>query len=63
MAVDWALDVKKFVPDADGSVIEKIVNYCGIALQSRDGQLVAFKDEKELILLRENYLKKNRYPW
>ena len=58
MAVDWSLDVKKFVPDADGSVIEKIVNYCGIALQSRDGQLVAFKDEKELILVRENYLKK-----
>ena len=58
MAVDWSLDVKKFVPDADVSVIEKIVNYCGIALQSRDGQLVAFKDEKELNLVRENYLKK-----
>ncbi|NJM49905.1 MAG: DUF2853 family protein [Sphingomonadales bacterium] len=58
MAQDWAIDVKRYDADADDGVINAIVNYCGIALQSRDGQLVAYKDQKELDLVRENYLKK-----
>ena len=58
MAVDWLADVRIYDADADESVVNKIVNYCGIALQSRDGQLVAMADPKECETVRENFLKK-----
>jgi outer membrane protein OmpA-like peptidoglycan-associated protein len=58
MAVDWLADVRIYDADADEGVVNKIVNYCGIALQSRDGQLVAMADPKECETVRENYLKK-----
>ncbi len=58
MAEDWLVDVRKYAGDADEGVVGAIVRYCGIALQSRDGQLVAMSDKKERELVRENYLKK-----
>jgi outer membrane protein OmpA-like peptidoglycan-associated protein len=58
MAEDWAIDVKKYVPDADDGVIAAIVRYCGIALQSRDSSLVSFTDKTETDRVRENYCKK-----
>ena len=58
MAVDWLKDVRIYDADADGNVVHKIANYCGIALQSRDGQLVAMADRKECETVRENFLKK-----
>jgi cobalamin biosynthesis Mg chelatase CobN len=58
MAVDWAADVKKYVPEADDGCIAGIVRYCGIALQKRDSSLVSFSDPKELDRVRNNFLKK-----
>ncbi len=58
MAEDWAIDVKKYVPDADDGVIAAIVRYCGIALRSRDASLVSFTDSVETDRVRENFLKK-----
>ena len=58
MAEDWSVDVKKYVPNADAKAISGIVRYCGIALQSRDGSLVAFSDKEELKRVRESFLKK-----
>ena len=58
MAEDWLADVRKYVADADGAIVGAIVNYCGIALQSRDSALVAMSDKTERELVRENYLKK-----
>ena len=58
MAKDWAADVKKYIPGADDTVIAGIVSYCGIALQSRDASLVAFKDPAELAKVKENFLRK-----
>ena len=58
MAVDWLADVRIYDADADEGVVNKIANYCGIALQSRDGQLVAIADPKECETVRENFLKK-----
>lgn len=55
---DWAADVKRYAPDADEGVIRKIVNYCGIALRSRDASLVSFTDKTETDRVRENYCKK-----
>ena len=58
MAVDWLADVRLYDACADEGVVRKIVTYCGIALQSRDGQLVAMADPKECETVRENFLKK-----
>ena len=58
MAADWLKDVRIYDADADGNVVHKIANYCGIGLQSRDGQLVAMADPKECETVRENFLKK-----
>jgi hypothetical protein len=58
MAEDWAADVRKYAPNADAKVIDKIVRYCGIALQKRDSSLVSFTDKEEVARLRNNFLKK-----
>ncbi len=58
MAVDWAADVKKYVPDANSAAIAGIIRYCGIALQSRDASLVSFTDKTETARVRDNFLKK-----
>lgn len=58
MDVDWAADVKKFVPDADDGVIKALVRYCGIALRNRDSSLVSFSDPTETARVRNNFLKK-----
>ena len=58
MAVDWLADVRIYAANADDKVVDAIIRYCGIALQSRDGQLVAMADKKERELVRENFLKK-----
>lgn len=58
MAEDWAVDVKKYAPNADDKAIAGIVRYCGIALQKRDSSLVAFSDKEEVARVRTNFLKK-----
>jgi uncharacterized protein DUF2853 len=58
MAEDWAVDVKKYVPNADQKAIAGIVRYLGIALQKNDSSLVAFSDKEEVARVRTNFLKK-----
>lgn len=58
MAEDWSIDVRKYAPDADESVIQGIVRHCGIALRSRDASLVSFTDQDELDRVRESFLRK-----
>jgi len=58
MAEDWAIDVKKYAPDADDAVIAAIVKYCGIALRTRDAALVSFSDKKETDRVRDGYCRK-----
>lgn len=58
MAEDWAVDVRKYDPAAEDSVIAAIVRHCGIALRSRDASLVSFTDPDELNTVRESFLKK-----
>ena len=55
---DWAADVKRYVPDADDSIIAGIVRYCGIALRTRDASLVSFSDKVETDRVRTNFCKK-----
>ncbi|WP_130864715.1 DUF2853 family protein [Acidipropionibacterium timonense] len=58
MAVDWAADIKKHVPDADEGAIAGIVRHCGIALQSQDASMVSFGDEAELDRVRKKFIGK-----
>ncbi len=58
MAEDWAIDVRKYAPDADAAAIAGIVRHCGIALRSRDASLVAFSDPAETDVVRESFLKR-----
>lgn len=58
MAEDWAVDVKKYVPDADEAAIKGVVRHCGIALQKRDSSLVSFSDSKETDRVKASFLKK-----
>ena len=58
MAHDWTAEVKKYVPNPDDAAIKGIVRHCGIALQSRDGSLVAFADKVERDRVRDSFLKK-----
>lgn len=58
MAEDWAVDVRKYAPQADAKVIAGIARYCGIALQNRDSSLISFSDKDEIARVRENFLKK-----
>lgn len=55
---DWASDVKRYVPDADDTVIAAIVRHCGIALRTRDASMVSFSDATETDRVREKFCKK-----
>ncbi len=50
--------VKKYISDADEEVVRKIVNYCGIALQSKDASLVSCSDPAELDRVRVGFCTK-----
>ena len=58
MQQNWAVDVKKYVPNADEKAIAGIVRHCGIALQQKDASLVSFTDREEVARVRTNFLKK-----
>ncbi|MCM3897448.1 MULTISPECIES: DUF2853 family protein [Gordonia] len=50
--------VKKYVPDADPAVVEKMASTYRLALQNADAALVSASDPAELKTVRENFLKK-----
>lgn len=50
--------VTAYDADADAGYVRTIVNHLGIALQSRDGQLVACSDSAERDTVRDNWLVK-----
>lgn len=52
----YIADIQRYDVDADATVVKKIVDYCGIALRSRDGQLVACSDETERNTVRDSFL-------
>lgn len=58
MAEDWAVNVRKYAPDAEDAVIAAIVRHCGISLQSRDSSLVSFGDPAETKRVRDNYCRR-----
>lgn len=51
-------NVQKFDPKARKPVVQGIVKYCGIALKTRDGSLVACSDEAELKTVADGFVTK-----
>lgn len=51
-------NVKKYDKNAKRDTVQNIVKYCGIALRSRDGQLVACSDESELQTVADGFVTK-----
>src|SRR5262249_57322918 len=58
MSHDWAENVKKYVPNANGAAIGGIVKHLGIALQNKDASFVACTDKAERDRVRDGFLKK-----
>lgn len=54
--VSYVQDVRGYDAQADAAVVKKIVDHCGIALQSRDGLFVACSDEAERNTVRDSWL-------
>jgi len=54
--VSYVQDVLGYDKDADTVIVKKIVDHCGIALQSRDGLFVACSDESERHTVRDSWL-------
>ena len=50
--------VKAYDPKASKKVVENIVKYCGVSLQSRDSSLVACSDESELQTVANGFVTK-----
>ncbi|MEE4315482.1 MAG: DUF2853 family protein [Erythrobacter sp.] len=57
-AIDWADDVKQYVPGADNGVIAGIVQHSMVALKTREPALVSFGNPAEARRVRENFCKK-----
>ncbi len=55
---DYIDDVKRYEAGADLEDVRKIVNYCGIALRSRDASLVSCSDEAERNRVRDGFCAK-----
>ncbi|HSQ80920.1 MAG TPA: DUF2853 family protein [Casimicrobiaceae bacterium] len=55
---DHATDIAKFTSNVNADAVKAIVNYCGIALQSRDGSMVSATDPKELATIRDGFAAK-----
>jgi vacuolar-type H+-ATPase subunit I/STV1 len=56
--VSYVEDVRGYDKEADAAIVKKIVDHCGIALQSRDGLFVACSDETERHTVRDSWLVK-----
>lgn len=57
-AIDWAVDVKRYVPTADNDAIAGLVRHSLVALKTRDSALVSFGNPAEARRVRENFCKK-----
>ncbi|MFM7402646.1 MAG: DUF2853 family protein [Erythrobacter sp.] len=57
-AIDWADDVKRYVPGADNGAIAGIVHHSMVALKTRDTPLVSFGNPAETRRVRESFCKK-----
>lgn len=55
---DYVADVKEHTGNVDEDKVKSIVNYCGIALRSKDGSLVSTSDESELETVKNGFAAK-----
>jgi Protein of unknown function (DUF2853) len=58
MDIDHKGDVKKYAPAATDAQIDKIIKHLGIAMKSRDAQMVSCSSKDELERVRDSWCKK-----
>lgn len=56
--MDHLADIKKYSPNADAAVVEKMAATYRLVLSKPDSATIAFGDPTELVTVRENFLKK-----
>lgn len=56
--VDYAAELKRYVPSYDDKALKGIIKHLGIALKSTDSSLVACSSKSELDRVRDSWLKK-----
>ncbi len=61
-AIDWADDVKRYVPSADNGAIAGIVHHSMVALKTRDASLVSFGNPAETRRVRESFCREDARP-
>ena len=55
---DYVTDIKTFSANVNEAAVQKIVNYCGIALRNADSSLVSASDPTELATVRDGFAAK-----
>ncbi len=55
---DYVADISKYTTNVNEPAVKAIVNYCGIALRSRDSALVSTSDPTELATVRNGFATK-----
>ena len=58
MDIDHKADVKKHAPGASDAHIDKIIKHLGIAMKSKDAQMVSCSSKDELERVRDSWCKK-----
>jgi Protein of unknown function (DUF2853) len=56
--INYADDVNRYASPADDAAVAGIKKHLGIALRSKDGNLVSCSDQTELDRVRESWVKK-----
>ena len=56
--VNHAADISRYTSNVNDQAVKSIVNYCGIALQSRNSSLVSASDPTELATIRSGFAAK-----
>lgn len=55
---DYATDIAKYTTNVSEPAVKAIVDYCGIALRSRDSSMVSASDAEELARIRDGFAAK-----
>lgn len=55
---DYVADISKYTTNVNEQAVKAIVQYCGIALRSRDSALVSTSDPTELATVRDGFATK-----
>jgi len=56
--LDYATDIRKYMPSVDAACVTGLIKHLGIALKGKDSSLVACSEKSERDRIRDHFLKK-----